>query len=307
MVVMADSKPGADWTQLAIAAAVLVLLLAAVYLLPPMLEEKEEPPQEEEPISLEEFMATVQAAPEIAIVQDLRNIPDLASRKAVQDCAVNLSMSIAMSFGTENKKISNYVYDVDDVCYYSEANELMNKSIAECEQLLNNTYALFVAYGSASSTFYRNWALIYTNKYYGSACSIGVQAPPVEPEPIIISPNVTADTPAPDEIFLNCSMRNYCESLGPHEEQSCLEAAAMQITGDPRCCFGIQNITIRDSCIEGLAGMLHGFDEDYCQFVSSDDLRDSCYFEYGTTYYHEPYCENIVNPLLKEECLQELE
>ena len=133
--------------------------------------------------------------------------------------------------------------------------------------------------------------------------------PPVEHEPVEISPNVSAETAllTREQIFSECTMRDYCLSQGPGEEQACLKASGSQLLGDARCCFGLLNETALEGCIDGSAGVLHGAYEDYCQFISSGEVRDPCYFKYATRYFHAPCCDNVANLGLKDECLAELQ
>ncbi|RLG19873.1 hypothetical protein DRN67_01520 [Candidatus Micrarchaeota archaeon] len=307
-----DSK--AQIPHLAVATLLLILLVAAVYFLPQLQEAVQpQPPEEEQELSFEEFEDIIQNAEVISIVQDLRGAPENASRKAIQDCAVNLALSVGTLMAELGRELQvgvdlkTYSFDKGDVCY---AYDSSIKTVQECEAEINGTYALIVKYGSASTTFYRTRTVITTNKYYGSACFITVQPPEVEPEPVEIEPNTTIDTSnlTVDEIYQLCTYRDYCASLGAGSaEQECLRAAGTDLSGDPRCCFGVHNHTVRDRCIESGAAVLHGVGEDYCQFINSDEIRDSCYYRYGTIYEHAEYCEFIQNATLKEECLAESE
>jgi len=298
---MANSKAGVDWQQLGMAAGVLIILLAAFYFLPSLQGEKPPPAEPPEvPITQEQFEATLQGASSIAIIMDVRG-GDNASKDAILQCGVNL----ARNMGELGKDVVSYSYGDGDICFTYEGEEM---GVEACEQEFEGTYALIVSYGSASTTFYADRALISTNEYYGSACSIVPAPTPVEPEPIVISPNVTAETAVrtPEGIYATCSVYNYCSTLEPAEEASCVKSAALNIAGDPTCCFGLTNLTERDDCITSTAGNLHGVGEDYCQFVSEQWKIDVCYYNYAVGWNHYPYCEPILNSSLKAECYVEM-
>ncbi|VVC04659.1 Uncharacterised protein [Candidatus Burarchaeum australiense] len=305
---MGEEKPassflGVSWSAVAVIAFVLVLFLGAIFVLPLLRSQQPTPPvtpPSEQIITQAQFEATLQGASALVIVQDVRNAPDNLSRKTVQDCGVNLARSLAAL----GKNVTNYAYEAGDVCY-TYAGQV--KDVRACEQEFNGTYALIVSYGSVATTFYQTHADIATNPYYGSQCAVGLQTrPPYESNSSLINPNATAIVAnmTPDELFSKCIYRDYClnSTAIPEEQQTCLSAAAGQTSGDPTCCFGLQNLTSRDTCLLSTAVINHGGDIDLCQFVSSPIERDKCYFKYGYQLAYAPYCEFINETGLRQEC-----
>ena len=298
----AEKKLGANRYWLVVAVILLALFIAVLYLLPGMQGEKPQPPKEEEKITLDQFMATLQGAPIISVVQDLRDVPDSESKQAVQACSVNL----ARSLGTLGKNVTNYAYAENEICYTSTGEA---KTVPECEQEISRTYALIVSYGTASTTMYRDRTLIATNKYYGDACvisfeiteeTINVTLPEVDPNATAKTANLTAE-----QILGTCAPASLCNMTNETEYNECMYSIAYSTDKNAGCCFGISNASRRDECIRQTAGRRHGKNEDYCQFVQSQFERDFCYFIYCVDLIYPPYCEKMANATARETCNSE--
>ncbi|MDO8340033.1 MAG: hypothetical protein Q7T16_05235 [Candidatus Burarchaeum sp.] len=300
----AEKSPGTNRYWIGIAIVLLAVFIVMLYVLPGMQAAKPQPPKEEAQITLDQFKATLQGASLISVVQDLRNVPDAESKQAVQSCSVNL----ASSLGTIGKNVSNYAYSDGDICFTYTGAE---KTVSECEQEINKTYALIVTYGTASTTLYRDHASIATNKYYGGNCALSFET--IEETANItlpeVNPNATANVAnlTAAQIFENCAPAYLCANMTEAEQYNeCLYTIAYSTDKNAACCFGISSATRKDECIFDTADRgRHGKNEDYCQFVQTPKDRDFCYFIYGVSLIYPPYCEKIGNATEKDTCNSE--
>lgn len=303
------NSSGAEKTstvQLAALALIVIVFIAALVFLPGLQAPGPDKPapdknQSTETISVEAFQSAILTSQRVAVVMDVRKAPDQTSGSAILQCGVNLASSLARI----NKTVDSYAYDAGDLCYTSDGR---NATVEACEQFRSADYALVVAYGPTDTRLYADRALIFTNENYGASCFIEFGTPEQEVETPKVDPNATANTALKTsvEIFGQCAVRDYClNQTVEAEQQSCLRTSAVQLYGDPTCCFGL-NATDMGSCLVSTAGLSHGVKDDYCQFLSGRD-HDLCYYNYAVRWIHYPYCEGITgNASIKADCFVEM-
>lgn len=141
-------------TEYAIAAVALVAILALAYVFFWQ--------QGERTLTLKEFREMLNVTQKVAVIQDLRAVPegDYASRKAIQDCGIELSFSLSYT----GKNTTNYAYEGES-CF--DGFSSMTRTVAECEREMKEENRLPFTVGYNAT---QNRTLLYVDRvvYSGS-------------------------------------------------------------------------------------------------------------------------------------------